>query len=335
MVREGSCPKLLFWAKRSMKTRKRVPTCFLAWDFDSEEVYINKQAKLGWQLVKGNLWSQEYVRSDVEYRYRLDYFQQTRKSEEEIARYFDMHADMGWEFINSTFNGWNYFRKKYVPGTPEEDYELYTDNESLQGMLKRFIGLLRIFQLLFLFNMFTPVVQMIENFDLTELLLAGMQFMGLCLMESGVISLKRKRVGKKPRWTVGRVGSYALWVACVLCICSYFAAMPSMFRDPVYYTSFNGSLMDKELEMSHQFTVEKERNYTVEIDVSVGDVPVQVILSAADNGEILVAGSGTQVEIKEKLRLEKGEYQIDIISSKGGTTADEKQEQRKIYIRVE
>ena len=119
------------------RARKTIPVLFLAWDYENEERYINRQAEKGWQLVCGRTFSHTYERSDQKYRCRLDFFQMNRKSEEEAKRYLDLNADMGWEYVGSAINGWNYFRKKYVEGTDEEEYALYTDNESLSEMLGR------------------------------------------------------------------------------------------------------------------------------------------------------------------------------------------------------
>lgn len=43
-----------------------------------------------------------------------------------------------WEYMNSTFNGWHYFRKKYSNGMTKEEMEIYSDKESLEEMQKRY-----------------------------------------------------------------------------------------------------------------------------------------------------------------------------------------------------
>ncbi|MBQ5361405.1 MAG: DUF2812 domain-containing protein, partial [Lachnospiraceae bacterium] len=54
----------------------------------------------------------------------------------------------GWEYINSTFNGWNYFRKIYDPSQPEEAYEIFTDRESLHEMNGRWVRIAMIIGIL-------------------------------------------------------------------------------------------------------------------------------------------------------------------------------------------
>ena len=41
------------------------------------------------------------------------------------------------EYLNSTFNGWHYFRKAYDPSLPEEEYQIYTDTASGKEMADR------------------------------------------------------------------------------------------------------------------------------------------------------------------------------------------------------
>ena len=48
----------------------------------------------------------------------------------------DRMSEQGWEFVGKTFNGWIYLKKQYIPGTPEEEYEIYTDSESLAELVK-------------------------------------------------------------------------------------------------------------------------------------------------------------------------------------------------------
>lgn len=55
----------------------------------------------------------------------------------EKRRYLELFEEQGWEFVGKTFNGWIYLKKQYIPGTPEEEYEIYTDSESLAELVKR------------------------------------------------------------------------------------------------------------------------------------------------------------------------------------------------------
>ena len=75
---------------------------------------------------------------DQRFIYKLD-FQPEMKDEE---RYQEIFADQGWEYINTTYNGWIYFRKPYREDMSEEEKELYSDQNSLKEMQSRFIRIM-------------------------------------------------------------------------------------------------------------------------------------------------------------------------------------------------
>ena len=54
-----------------------------------------------------------------------------------MGRYIETFREQGWEYVNSTFNGWHYFRKLYDPALPEEAYEIFSDRESLHELNSR------------------------------------------------------------------------------------------------------------------------------------------------------------------------------------------------------
>ena len=106
-----------------------------AWAFDREVSDLNNQSQNGWQLAKGGCFHSKFFFDDtVQYRYALDFNQYIS----DPARYRETFAEQGWEFVNSTFNGWHYFRKAYDPSLPEEEYQIYTDTASRQEMAGRF-----------------------------------------------------------------------------------------------------------------------------------------------------------------------------------------------------
>ncbi|MGN0474277.1 MAG: DUF2812 domain-containing protein [Acutalibacteraceae bacterium] len=120
-------------SKKSKKTKQTFKV-YAAWDFDKEAEEYNQMSEKGWQLVNGGCFSQKYEFDDsVVYCYQIDF----NNKIEDIVRYDDMFREMGWERINSTFNGWHIFRKKYDPSLPDEEYEIYTDTQSRNEMLKR------------------------------------------------------------------------------------------------------------------------------------------------------------------------------------------------------
>ncbi len=119
---------------KNTKKTKRTVKMFAAWDYEFEEQEFNRMSEQGWQLVSGGSFSQKYEYDDsVVYRYQLDY----NNDVSDMTRYEETFRDAGWERVNSTLNGWHVFRKAYDPALPQEEYEIYTDDQSRNEMLKR------------------------------------------------------------------------------------------------------------------------------------------------------------------------------------------------------
>ena len=106
---------------------------YSAWNYQKEIEDLNKASLEGWQLKKGGGFHSTFVKNpDVCYRYQLDYGRI-----DDMGRYIETFREQGWEYVNSTFNGWHYLRKLYDPSLPEEAYEIFTDRQSLQEMNRR------------------------------------------------------------------------------------------------------------------------------------------------------------------------------------------------------
>lgn len=110
---------------------------YSAWNYQKEIEELNKASEHGWQLVKSSGFHSRFVKNpDIRYRYQLDY-----RKVDDMGRYIEMFREQGWEYVNSTFNGWHYFRKIYDPALPGEAYEIFTDRESLHEMNTRWARL--------------------------------------------------------------------------------------------------------------------------------------------------------------------------------------------------
>ena len=103
-----------------------------AWNYQNEVEEMDKYSENGWQLVKAALFHRKYVKNEkIRYRYQLDF-----RRIEDKGRYIETFREQGWEYVDSTINGWHYFRKIYDPSLPEEEYEIFTDRESFNAMKK-------------------------------------------------------------------------------------------------------------------------------------------------------------------------------------------------------
>ncbi|MFQ7508851.1 DUF2812 domain-containing protein [Anaerobutyricum hallii] len=100
-----------------------------------------------------------YEQNDqVCYRYQLDY----NTDIENKVLYLEMFEDQGWAYINSTFNGWHFFRKPYDPELPEEEYEIYTDSSAIPDMERRWVRLAYSFTAVISVFLIFMIVRMIQ-----------------------------------------------------------------------------------------------------------------------------------------------------------------------------
>lgn len=120
------------------KQYKRTHKMYAAWNYSKEIEELNRASDQGWQLIKAGAFSSKFKwEPHSHYRYQIDYPGKV----EDMGRYLEMFREQGWEFVNSTGNGWYYFRKPYDPALPQEAYEIFTDRQSLQEMKSRWIKL--------------------------------------------------------------------------------------------------------------------------------------------------------------------------------------------------
>lgn len=131
------------------KELKRSYRVYAAWDYEKEEDFINENSNKGWQLIKGGCFHSIYEKDNSkQYVYKIDYNPVAIKEAIEKKRYIEMFEDLGWEYINSTYNGWNYFRKEYDENRDASEYEIYTDRSSYKEMLNRWCKLGKILLIL-------------------------------------------------------------------------------------------------------------------------------------------------------------------------------------------
>lgn len=180
--------------KNTNKT-KRTFKMFAAWDYEFEEKEYDRMSEKGWQLVNGGSFSQKYAYDDsVIYRYRLDY----NNDIQDIARYDETFRDAGWERVNSTFNGWHVFRKRYDPSLPPEEYAIYTDDQSRAEMLKRWRNLCFIGIGMLLIS-FGNALRVLDTSDAAYIGIATLIACGMTLgmLIGGIFNINRMINGKK------------------------------------------------------------------------------------------------------------------------------------------
>ena len=165
-----------------------------AWNYQNELEELDKYSENGWQLVKAALFHRKYVKNEkIRYRYQLDF-----RRIEDKGRYIETFREQGWEYVDSTINGWHYFRKIYDPSLPEEEYEIFTDRESFNDMKKSWA------RIAFPIDIFDGILAVIYGIKLIKapsvpLLILFLTFLiGFSVLFRGVLimrdpELKRKR----------------------------------------------------------------------------------------------------------------------------------------------
>ena len=174
-----------------MKNTKTIFGVYAAWSYQKEIEDLNKQSENGWQLVKGGLFSNKFVKNeDVRYVYQLDY----NPNVDDKARYIETFREQGWEYINSLVNGWHYFRKIYDQSLPEEEYQIYCDNQDLSEMHSRWrkaaIRLSVLVGLMFLVELYMNI----RKVRLPGVLLCAILFIEFIILMCGNVVLKNKKL---------------------------------------------------------------------------------------------------------------------------------------------
>lgn len=166
---------------------------YSVWEYEKEEQDLNAASKNGLQLIRGGCFRSLFKYDDsVRYIYQLDY----NPGIGDMDRYQELFADRHWEYINSTFNGWHYFRKPYSEGMSADDTRIYTDRQSLTEMQNRYT---RGLSLLFAVYVITAVLHfifMLRSFSLYSLAQSFCMFGVLFVIGYGLHYNHRRQKGK-------------------------------------------------------------------------------------------------------------------------------------------
>lgn len=138
---------------------------YAVWEYKREENDLNEASKNGLQLVKGGCFHSVFRKDDsIRFIYQLDYCPKISDKN----RYIECFQDAGWTYVNSTFNGWHYFRRPYARELSEEDTKIYTDLDSLYAMENRWCRLLRFLSIFTLLMGLLYIGMLLYRFNVTN-----------------------------------------------------------------------------------------------------------------------------------------------------------------------
>ena len=282
------------------KDRKTVWRVYSAWNYEKEVEDLNKASEQGWQLVKGRSFCSTFEKnSGVRWRYQLDYGRI-----DNMGRYIDTFREQGWEYINSTFNNWHYFRKAYDPALPETAYEIFTDRESLKEMNNRWAKLALFVALILTGFVVFWGIRLVRRFQLPNLIL----FLTLAL--EIVVLLRGWRIMRDPEKSRSRKGDSA-WVAVffAVIILGAAASITLTYLRPHFWTNQTAGDVDQPAVDSRwaDFTVKYPDFYYLDLELKADKPMTFSILD--ESGEAVYTWTETSFQEEAiRLKLPAGDY---------------------------
>lgn len=172
------------------KTSYRV---YFAWDFDREIEDLNQKSREGWQLIEGGCFHSRFeLDNNVCYRYQIDF----NNKVDNLERYVEMFREQGWEYINSTYNNWHYFRKKYNENLPQEEYQIYTDYDSKKEMAERWLKIAKAALAISIIGLCVSIFSN-KGWDGESILMIFYWSIFTALFSVGTVNMKRMAEGKQ------------------------------------------------------------------------------------------------------------------------------------------
>ena len=295
---------------------KRKFGIYAAWNYELEVEELNKMSEQGWQLIKGGLFSNKFKKNqEVQYRYQLDF----QPSIEEKGRYLETFREQGWEYVNSTFNGWHYFRKLYDASQPEEQYEIFTDTASMREMNNRWSIVGMVLCVLLALYLIVHALMLVVHPTLPtffRILYLGVIF---AVLLRGVLVMRKSEANRKSRLDKLLMPVFFAWVVFGgVVMVSLEEARPRyifMNMTAEYYEA-----IPKEMQESRAWTVFEVKypdNYYLDLMI---DAETPICVSFVDeNGDVVYTVTTTKFEEENiRLWLPKGMYSMCFSDFAGG-----------------
>ena len=230
-----------------------------------------------------------------------------------MSRYIETFREQGWEYINSTFNNWHYFRKAYDPALPEEEYEIFTDRQSLNEMTRRWSRL----ALLIAFLAFCGNIMYLIDLIKRPSLPAALSFTAI-LIEVIVLVFGAIKIGKADAKRSIKGDTALFTVFLVVLLAGLISGLTLKGMRPSFKTSQQASSINTpKVESSWaDFTVKYADNYYLDLEMK-SEKPMTFKVMSEKDGEIF---SKTTEEFSEKdirLKLPAGNYWLNMSAESG------------------
>lgn len=289
---------------------KTIHRTFFAWNYQAEIEHLNKASEDGWQLVHGGCYSSKFVENpDIQYRYQIDF-----GNKEDMGRYIETFREQGWEYVNSTFNNWHYFRKLYDPSLPEEAYEIFTDSQSLKEMTRRWSRLALTIAIIMFFGNIAYLIDLIKRPCLPTFL----SFAAI-LIECIVLFFGAYKIGKPDakRSIKGDTTLFVIFLAVI--IIGLASSITLRALRPNFYSNQQAGSMEipnKDQEIG-EFAIKYPDRYYVDLDFE-SSAPMSFKLTNSESGEVVFERTGTELhEDDAQVNLPVGTYTYSYSASAG------------------
>ena len=292
-----------------MADRKTSFRSYSAWNYEKEIEELNKASAEGWQLIKGGCFHSNFEKDDtVQYRYQLDY-----GKIDNMSRYIESFREQGWEYVNSTFNGWHYFRKIYDPALPEEAYEIYTDRQSLKEMNNRWANMALVMAILLSIFAVIEAVFMIRQPDLPTLVRMLTLLVEAAVLWRGVFIMKNSNASRNGE------SSAFMPVFCVVLILGLASSIALRSLRANWTTTQSAGDSDAPAADSDwlDFEVKYKDNYYLDLDIDAKE-PATVKIVDESGSEVFAKTADKFHEENIPLKLAKGRYWLKLSHGTGG-----------------
>ena len=282
---------------------------YSAWNYQQEIKDLNAASEQGWQLVKGGCFHSKFRKDPtVRYIYQMDY-----QRIDDMPRYIETFREQGWEYINSTFNNWHYLRKLYDPSLQEEEYEIFTDKESLHEMNDRWAkGALAIGIILGLFALLW-IVRLIRQPCLPALIQVLLFAVESAVLIRGFFIMHNPESKRIRRGDSAFLNSF--FIVLILGLATFLILTN---HRPNLKTSQRASSEDRPVvdERWLDFEIDYTDNYFLDLELK-GEEPLTFRIKDEEDKTVYEQTSKDFKEDGIRLRLSRGKYWLTLSRSSG------------------